>query len=79
MTQRYVRPWRPWNSRTWAWQSYRNWTAAEQVAMVGYGYGGHLLLDHSVRELADFTGPVELGVIGAAVQIDERVFRHGLL
>jgi hypothetical protein len=47
--------------------------------MVGYGYGGHLLLDHSVRELADFTGPVELGVIGAAVQIDERVFRHGLL
>jgi len=51
---------------------------AEQVAMVGRGDGGHLLLDDRVRELANCAGSVEHGVIGMAVQMDERIFRHGL-
>ena len=51
---------------------------AEQVAVVGHGDGRHLLLDDGVHQLADFTGAIEQGVIGVAVQMDERVFRHGL-
>src|ERR1035437_3049986 len=51
---------------------------AEQVAVVGHGDGGHLLLDDRIHELADFTSSIEEGVIGVAVQMDERVFRHGL-
>ena len=46
--------------------------------MVGHGDGGHFLLDDRVHELADFTGSVEEGVIGVAVEMDERIFRHGL-
>jgi hypothetical protein len=45
---------------------------AEQVAVVGHGDGGHFLLDDGVHELADFTGSIEEGVIGVAVQMDER-------
>ena len=51
---------------------------AEQVAMVGHGDGGHLLLDDGVHELADLAGSIEQRVIGVAVQMDERIFRHGL-
>jgi len=38
----------------------------------------HFLFDDGVHELADFTGSIEEGVIGVAVQMDERIFRHGL-
>ena len=51
---------------------------AEEVAVVRHGDGGHFLLDDGVHELADFAGSIEEGVIGVAVQMDERIFRHGL-
>ncbi len=44
---------------------------AEEVAMVGHGDGGHFLLDYEVHELGDFAGPVEEGIIGVAMQVDE--------
>ena len=52
---------------------------AEEVTEVGHGDGGHFLFDDRIHELADFTGAVEEGVIGVAVQMDERVFRHGVV
>ena len=45
---------------------------AEEIAMVGHGDGGHLLLGDDVHQLVDFAGAVEQGVVGVAVQVNER-------
>ncbi len=45
---------------------------AEQVAVIRHGHGGHLLLDHEIHQLVDFASPVEQGIIGVAMQMDER-------
>ncbi len=52
---------------------------AEEVAVVGHGDGGHLLLDHEVHQLGDFAGAVEQGVVGVAVQVDEGGVGHFFL
>ena len=49
---------------------------AEQVAVIGHGDGGHLLLDDEVHQLGDFAGSVEQRIIGVAVQMDEWLFGH---
>jgi hypothetical protein len=46
--------------------------------MVGHGDRRHLLLDDYIHQLPDLAGPIEQGVIGMAVKMDERIFRHGL-
>ena len=51
---------------------------AEQVAVIGHGDGRHLLLDRGLHELVDVAGPIEQRIIGVAMQVDERIFRHGL-
>ena len=51
---------------------------AEQVAVIGHGDGGHLLLDHDLHQLVDIAGAVEQRVIGMAMQVDERVYRTWL-
>ena len=45
---------------------------AEQIAVIGHGDGGHLLLDHDLHQLVDFAGAVEQGIVGVAMQVDER-------
>ncbi len=45
---------------------------AEQIAVIGHGHGGHLLLDREVHQLGDFAGSVEQRVIGVAMQMDKR-------
>lgn len=49
---------------------------SEEVAMVGHGDGGHLLFGDDVHHLGDFTGSVEEGVIGMAVEMDEGRVGH---
>ena len=50
---------------------------AEDVAMVGHGYGGHAQLFHALDKLFHVTGAIEHGVIGMEVQVDE--LGHGWL
>ena len=44
---------------------------AEEIAVIGHGDGGHLLLDHDLHQLVDIAGAVEQRIIGVAVQVDE--------
>ena len=44
---------------------------AEEIAVVGHGDGGHLLLDHDLHQLVDIAGSIEEGVIRVAMQMDE--------
>ena len=48
---------------------------AEEVAVIGHGDGGHLLLRHDLHELGDLAGSIEQRVVGVAVKMNERV-RH---
>ena len=48
---------------------------AEQVAVIGHGHGGHLLLDDR-HQLGDFAGAIEQRVIGVAMQVNEGPFGH---
>ena len=53
---------------------------AEQIAVVGHGDGGHLLLCDELHQLRDLAGAVEQRVVGVAVKVDEgRVGHLGLL
>ena len=49
---------------------------AEEVAVVGHGDGGHLLLGHDVHQLRDLAGSIEQRVVGVAMKMNERG-RHG--
>ena len=44
---------------------------AEQIAVIGHGDGGHLLLDGDLHELVDIAGAVEQRIVGVAMQMDE--------
>jgi hypothetical protein len=44
---------------------------AEQVAVIGHGNGGHLLLGDDVHELLDFASAVEQRVVCMAVEVNE--------
>jgi hypothetical protein len=45
--------------------------ATEEIAVIGHGNGGHLLLGCDVHELLDFAGAVEERVVGMAVEVNE--------
>ena len=45
---------------------------AEQVAMIGHGNGGHVLLHRQVHELGNLARPVEQRVIGMTMQVNKR-------
>ena len=49
----------------------------EQVAMIGHSHCGHLLLHRQIHQLRDFASAVKQGVIGVAMQMDERCVGHG--
>ena len=44
---------------------------AEQIAVVGHGDGGHLLLLHLLHQLRDFAGSIEQRVVGVAMQMNK--------
>ena len=44
---------------------------AEQVAVVGHGHGGHLLLLHLLHQLRDLAGSIEQRVVGVAMQMNK--------
>ena len=44
--------------------------------MIGHGDGGHLLPGDDLHELGDFAGPIEHGVIGMTVEVDEGFIGH---
>ena len=46
-------------------------------AMIGEPDGGHLELSGASREGGNPAGPIEDGVLGVDVKVDERRFRHG--
>jgi hypothetical protein len=50
--------------------------SAEEVAVIGHGDGGHILLGADFHELGDFASPVKHGVIGVAVEVDEGFIGH---
>ena len=51
---------------------------AEQIAVIRHGDRGHLLLLRELHELRNLARPVEQGVIGMAMKMNERV-RHKML
>ena len=44
---------------------------AEEIAVIGHGHRGHLLLDHDLHQLVDIAGAVEQRIVGMAMQMDE--------
>src|SRR5437773_3646611 len=44
--------------------------------MIGHGHGRHLLRGHGVHQFGDIASPVQQRVIGVAMQMYERSFRH---
>ncbi len=50
--------------------------SAEEVAVIGHGDRGHLLAFHDLDELLDIASAIEEGVIGVAMEVNERAFGH---
>ena len=53
--------------------------SAEKIAVIRHGHGGHFLLLRNLHELRNFTRPIEQGVIGMAMKMNERVRHTSLL
>ena len=51
---------------------------AKQIAVVGHGQRRHLLLGHQLYHLADFARPVQQGIVGVAMQMNEWRCGHAL-
>jgi hypothetical protein len=49
---------------------------AKQIAVIRHGNGRHLLLGDHIHELVDFAGPVEQGVVGVVMKVNEWSFGH---
>jgi len=47
---------------------------AEEVAVIGHGDRGHLLLDHQIHQLEISQAPSSREYIGMAMQVDEGVW-----
>jgi len=43
----------------------------EKIPVIGYRHGGHASPRGFLRQLADFAGPVQQGIIGVQVQVYE--------
>ncbi len=52
---------------------------AEKISMIRHGHGWLPAFDYQLHQASDFAGPVQQGVIGVAVKVNEWFFRHSRL
>ena len=50
---------------------------SKEIAVIGDGYGGHLLAGRFIQELGGLASPVEQTVIGVNVKMNELRLTHG--
>ncbi len=51
--------------------------SSKEIAVIGDGYGGHLLAGRFIQELGGLASPVEQTVIGVNVKMNELRLTHG--
>ena len=51
--------------------------SSKEIAVIGDGYGGHLLAGRFIQKLGRFAGSVEQAVIGVNVKMNELRLAHG--
>jgi hypothetical protein len=49
---------------------------SEEVPVIGHSNGRHLLMLRNSHELFNIAGAIQEGVIGMAVEVNERTFGH---